>query len=169
MADNLLGDGAAADRSRIRVAEVGDDGRHQRRRVEADVLVEGVVLHGDGSFDEMTRNLVERHAGALAFAEYLPQHLAVAVCDLGCLEGLAIAGRLQAGDAGFDLARPVGVDEAAGRGRAADDDQQEQGDDAQNCAADAAAAAFGAGRRRRGGNVLNGRLRVILHINIDEL
>lgn len=114
----------------------------------------------------MGRNLVEGDAGALALAEDLPQHFAVAIGDLRRLERLAVTGRLQPRQAGLDLARPVGIDQATGGGRAAHDNDQDEGDDAQDRAADAATAALGARRGWRGGNVLNGGVRVVLHIKI---
>ena len=74
----------------------------------------------------MGRDLAQGDAGAFPFAEYLPQHCAVAVQDLGRLEGLALVDGLEPGNAGLDLARLVGVDQPAGRGRATDDHEQQQ-------------------------------------------
>jgi len=67
-------------------------------------------------------------------------------------------GRLQGGDARLHLARPVGIDQAAGRGRAADADDQDEGDDAQKAQPQAAAAAPLALRGQVSGDVLDGLL-----------
>jgi len=158
VADELLGDGATADGARFGIAEVGNDRGHQRRRVEADVLIEGVVFDSDGGLDEVRRNLAQRHTGALALAEDLPQHFAVAVHDLRRLERLAGARRLQRSDARLQLARPVGIDQPTGGGRAADTDEQNQGDDAQDGPAHAATAAPRALSGQVGRDVLNGLL-----------
>ena len=67
------------------------------------------------------------------------------------------------------LARPVGIDQAAGSGRAADADDQNKGDDAQKAQAQAAAAAAWllALGRQVSGDVLDGLL-VGLHKNLRE-
>ena len=71
------------------------------------------------------------------------------------------------GDARFHLARPVGVDQATGGGRAADADEQHQGDKTQDAHTHTAAAAPRALGGQIGRDVLNGLL-VGLHKSLRE-
>jgi hypothetical protein len=126
VADDLLGDGAAADGALGRIAVVGDDGRHQRRDVQAGVLVEAVILHGDGGRDHGRGNLGQSDFRPFAFAEKFPEQFAVAVENARGLEGFALAGGIQLGDASLDFAGEVAVDQRPGDDDAAEYQHRQQ-------------------------------------------
>lgn len=125
----------------VGVAHVGDDGRGQRRRVETDVLVEGVILNGDSSLNEVGRDVGQGYAGALALAEIFLIGLRRCGRESGSSRTSRAHRQSPAGAMPVSIARPVGIDQAAGGGRAANDDDQQQGQRAQQRAAEAAAAA----------------------------
>jgi hypothetical protein len=86
VSDELLGDGRG---TRQALAGQRDVGRAEgRERIEALVGVEVDVLGGQGGLHEVRRHLLEWHDGPSATVRIvdLPQELAVAIEDLGCLE-----------------------------------------------------------------------------------
>ena len=100
----LLGDGAAAAAAALAADEGLEEDAHKAAGVDARVLVETHILGGDEGVDQMGRELVVGHVGAVLQTDEA-ENLAVGRDDLG---GLVALGVLQFLEGGHESQPPQG-------------------------------------------------------------